>query len=162
MAFPAQSSNAQELEELANLMFGLSNSLPEMGNAIAQTVAAAIVDAVVRDTPVDTGLARSNWFVSLGGEDTATLLPPYFPSIHGGVAETANADAAVEAGQQKISQSLPGEEIWIQNNIPYLPFLNYPPPHSPQAPAYFVELGVAEALGKFDGMTFVFDAGIFI
>lgn len=149
-----------DLEYLANYMFGLSGSIPNKVNAIKQTLAASILEGVIKDTPVDIGMARSNWIISLGEADD-TVIDPYFPSHKAGLAETENADAAIAAGQEKASQSLPGESIWIQNNVRYVPFLNYPPVHSAQADAFFVETAVSEAVNQFDGVRFVFAEGIF-
>ena len=149
------------LQYLANYMFSLSASVPNKVNAIKQTLAVLILEGVVKGTPVDTGKARSNWIVSIGSDNTITELDAYSPMVKGGINESANADAAIEYGEAAIAQVSPGEQLWIQNNVRYVPYLNYPPAHSPQADAFFVETAVSEAVNQFAGVRIVFNTSVF-
>ena len=97
--------------------------------------AKASLKVFVNETPVDKGVARSNWRVGAGGRPTA-VIPAYSPypaksRANGqGKAERANANAALAAGRSKINsvRGVPGvgltTAIFIVNNVPYLNKIN--------------------------------------
>lgn len=101
---------------------------------------------LVNGTPVDKGVARSNWLISIGFEIDA-VIPARVPGRHLGIDETANAQATIEAGLGVLMSALtPGNEgqIFIQNNVPYIDKLNEG--YSGQAPSGFVESAIKEGL----------------
>lgn len=112
---------------------------------LVREVAETILQAVVSDTPVDTGQAKSNWIVSI---DTASMdtRDPYVPGKKGSTA-VENIIATVEMGHQKLSAYLSGHEIHITNNLDYISGLN-DGSISNQAPPDYVQKAILEALLK--------------
>lgn len=97
--------------------------------AVKQTSKAAL-KSLVYGTKVDKGVARSNWRVGIGAP-TRAVIPAYAPYPKGskangaGMLETANANAAIAAGNARIN-AVAGARglglttaIYISNNIPY-------------------------------------------
>ncbi len=108
---------------------------------IVMETAIAIDQTVVLATPVDTGRARSNWIVSLGGPNSS-VQEPYAAGDGLGKGEGANAAAAIaQAKRVIVSRPKRGGDIYIQNNLPYIGRLNEG--SSAQAPANFVAKAVA-------------------
>lgn len=93
----------------------------------------AFLKTAVLSTPVDTGKARSNWRVGIGGRPTA-VIEPYVPypknsKANGqGAGERANASAAISAGNARIAtlKGVPSAglktSLTIVNNTPYLQY----------------------------------------
>lgn len=129
--------------------------MPSQAAAIRQQLEAATAKAVLAltlevdanlrrsadagGTPVDTGHARANWVPSVG--------QPYIGE--------ANSDGDHEAGiQALLSYTLANGPAWVSNNVPYITLLDLG--FSPQAPAGFVEMAIAQALvsvqQKFDNV----------
>lgn len=77
----------------------------------------------IRETPVDTGLARSNWIASIG-TPAANVIPPYSPGMNRGKGERGNAAGARAQAEQVIRGWNPGDpSIFIANNVPYIVIL---------------------------------------
>lgn len=109
-------------------------------NRIKQRTALVIDRNIVLSTPVDTGRARSNWQVAVG-TPIDDVKQAYSPGAQLGFEESANASAAIQQGEVAISRAIPGQPIFITNNLPYVKRLN--DGHSAQAPAGFVEVAIA-------------------
>lgn len=106
-------------------------ALVESGGPRAKRlVAGAILQAVVPATPVDTGRARSNWFVG--------VVNPIRRTIDGYGKEGGNV--ALGNGTSTINTVTGHEDIWLSNNLDYINALN--DGSSRQAPAGFVEQAV--------------------
>lgn len=122
-------------------------NVPLEANRVARKVALAVDQTLVMGTPVDTGRARSSWIVALG-EASDAVVEPYAPlppgTDPGKFSETANAQAAMDQGQQAIGQKKPEQPVHITNNVEYIRPLNEG--HSAQAPAMFVEAAIAEGV----------------
>lgn len=86
--------------------------------------------SLVLGTKVDKGVARSNWRVGIGAP-TRAVIPAYAPYPKGskangaGMLESANAAAAISAGNARIN-AVTGARgvglttaIYISNNVPY-------------------------------------------
>lgn len=95
---------------------------------VLRKISIKVMQAIVLATPVDTGRARGNWFVSLGKPTTKTR--------KNAKDKTGGAIIAENTG---IITSAPEEttDIHISNNLPYIVPLNEG--HSAQAPAGYVE-----------------------
>lgn len=116
--------------------------------------------ALVLASPVDTGEFRSNWRVGIGAPATAVIAPyvayPKNSKANGaGRSETANAAAAIAAGNARIN-SVRGVSgvglktaIYITNNTRQAPFLNAG--RSDQAPGGFIQAASAEARASVRG-----------
>jgi len=127
----------------------------EAGNSLTRIVRKAATvggAAVVDETPVDTGKARSNWVASINGP-IETTIPPYSPGMKLGRSERANANAALSQHQSAITRfdAEKHRAIHITNNVPYLTYLNTPPGSSAQTPALFVQRSVQAAIVAITG-----------
>jgi len=106
----------------------------ERNAPLAQRVTAvAVLQVVTLSTPVDTGRARTNWLVGIGGAKNE-------------VVESAGTDGGIagKVAKLKNTQTKQGQDIHITNNLPYIVRLNEG--HSAQAPAGFVEQAIAAAV----------------
>ena len=121
----------------------------KVGFAIAKVIrdcSGAVVEEVVRATPVDTGEARSNWIASIGAPTDETR-PPFAPGHKLGLEETENADRAIEEAKKVLSGvKRSNDVVYIQNNLPYIEVLNGG--SSEQAPPLFIETAVDRAVGS--------------
>jgi hypothetical protein len=127
-----------DLRQFAGRIRVIGRRIEENADAMVRKVALAVDSAVVIATPVDTGRARSNWQVNLGGPASGTR-----------DALDQSGQAAIAEGQTRIAQYRGGSAIHITNNLPYIGRLN--DGWSAQAPSGFVEkavlVGVAAAQG---------------
>ncbi len=104
--------------------------------------------SLVNGTPVDKGVARSNWRVGVGSP-TRSVISAYSPGRHLGIGERANASAAIAAGNAKIDSARPGQgrrfgtSIYINNNVSYIYKLNTG--SSKQSSPGFIEAALLEA-----------------
>ncbi len=103
-------------------------------NTIVRTVALQGLQRLVEKTPVDTGRARSNWFVDIGDPQDQGVAEP---DKSGGSAVARGG--AVIAGYAN-ANGLP--EINIHNTLPYIGRLENG--YSSQAPGGMLALTVAE------------------
>lgn len=102
---------------------------------VVQKVAVDILSRVVKRSPVDTGRFRGNWQVTIG-------LP-----ASGNVATNDKSGAqAINSGAAVLASFQIGPSIFITNNLPYGPRLEYEG-WSKQAPAGMVRITVAEYEG---------------
>lgn len=137
------------------------NQVENGGTRLVKSVAKRALRRLVWATPVDKGVARSNWRVGIGAAPTA-VIPAYAPGRHLGINETANGQAAINAGIARINGFSPGQgralkkSISIANNTPYIGALNAG--SSKQAPAGFVEVALDEARATIGNFRF-FETG---
>ena len=127
------------LDQFSRRIVVTATGVERNANALARKVALAVDQTVILATPVDTGRARSNWQVGLGGPQR-DVLDPYSPGSKLGLGETANAQAAIQQGAAAVGNRQPGQDIWISNNVDYIGLLNNG--SSKQAPAAFVQQAV--------------------
>lgn len=101
---------------------------------------ALIIDqALVLATPVDKGVARSNWLVSLGAS-RGDVISAYSRGSKLGISEGANAQGAIQHALSVVGNHKVGQDIYITNNVHYIETLNAG--YSGQAPANFVALAI--------------------
>lgn len=91
----------------------------------------AVLGEVIKNTPVDTGRARGNWWLGINE------VPAEVHAAENKAEGAALQNAASQAATQKIGTYQPDQTIYISNNLPYIRKLNEG--HSIQAPAAFVE-----------------------
>lgn len=107
-----------ELEQRMNkLGFSLSKGMTKVTKNVAKGIGNTLVDT----TPVDTGLARSNWRATLNGPASG-VIPPYSPGNHLGISESANAGGA-KAQQRQVIERFDAAKrsvIFIANNVGYI------------------------------------------
>jgi len=112
----------------------------------------AVDQAVVLGTPVDKGVARSNWLVFVapvfgevaaegGGKDGFAEL---VEQGRDGVQSLLRPAAALAQAAGTIRARRTGQDLWIVNNIDYIGKLNAG--SSQQAPENFVEMAVMDGV----------------
>lgn len=127
------------LDVFARRMRSLGQRVERNANEVKKRVALVVDRNLVLSTPVDTGRARSNWIVSLGGPAREEI-EAYVPGTDLGQGESGNARAAIDQGQGVIMQAVPEQPIFISNNLPYIQRLN--DGYSAQAPAGMIERAI--------------------
>ena len=83
--------------------------LPEAVAEASRDLATRLLDGVVTRTPVDTGLARANWQVTVGRPAIGTL-----------TGTDKDGRRTRSRGRRVIASAGPFETIWIVNNLPYV------------------------------------------
>lgn len=143
------------LSDLSRRLRTLADTLPIRINKMKQQAARAVNKSLLELTPVDTGLAVSNWQVQLdspASEIRAAFVPTPEGAMKGKkgdqswthradteVTRQANIGPATELGNATIAEAIPGQPIHITNVLPYIQALDEG--HSTQA-----ELFVEKAL----------------
>lgn len=117
-------------------------------NEIVKKTAIVADRELVLSTPVDTGRARSNWLLSLGGPSTSEI--EAYAQGKGGSSGAANANAAMAQAQAAVRGRRPEQDVYISNNVPYIGRLN--DGWSAQAPAGFVQAAVQRAAAAIRNM----------
>jgi len=123
------------------------------GTRLVKATSVRALKSLVRNTPADKGVARSNWRVGIGAP-TRSVIGAYAPGSKLGINESANASAAIAAGRARIN-SVRGTSgglttaIYITNAAPYIGRLNSG--YSGQAPAGFIEIALLEAKAEILG-----------
>lgn len=142
-----------DLEGLARRLDRIAVQVEGNVERAVKDCAHAVLRSVVEATPVDTGLARSNWTPELDRAFEG-LFPARVPGAGGSTAE-ANAAAAIEAGVPTIEafDIKANGSIHITNNAPHIGSLN--DGHSKQAPADFVRTAVLDGLATVRGARIV-------
>lgn len=117
-----------------------TDALMKNVSVLTRNTARAILNRLAVSTPVDEGVAISNWQVSLSGPPV-TRLPAYFPG-NAGSTKGENARAMLQTARAIIPGFYAGknETLYIGNPIPYIAQLNQG--SSAQAPAGFVETAI--------------------
>lgn len=107
------------------------------GNAslVVRKVAVDILSRVVQRSPVDTGRFRGNWQLSTGQ-----------PSSRVTTIDDKAGSSTIANGERVLASFEVGPDIFIVNNLPYGPRLEYEG-WSKQAPAGMVRITVAEYEG---------------
>lgn len=105
-------------------------------------VALAVDQAIVMETPVDTGRARMNWIVTVTSPTGDVRPTPSSPSEG---AQDALSKGAGTVGGYTLSQGT----IFIQNNLPYIKRLDEG--WSKQKPNGFVRKAVMAGVGAVQG-----------
>ncbi|MFY9345574.1 MAG: HK97 gp10 family phage protein [Planctomycetota bacterium] len=78
--------------------------------------AVRVLQLAIQNTPVNTGRLRSGWHVTV---DTPSGQVP------SGVSFGASASAVLKDGEKVINECEFGRGVWIQNNVPYAPVIEY-------------------------------------
>ena len=122
---------------------------------LTRRVAKRTLISLVDGTPVDKGVARSNWRVSVG-VPTRAVIPAYAPGKKLGIGERRNARAAIQAGFFAINQlrvgsfrrgtGQVGSALYITNSVPYLSRLRNG--YSKQQPRDWVRVAYMEGLAE--------------
>lgn len=128
------------LRAFGSKMIRGADALPARMSRLKRRFALAIDRRLIFNTPVDRGIARSNWIVSIGAPVEFSRLA-FAPGFQLGVNESANATAAFNDALAVLSRNIPdGVPVFIVNNVSYIGVLNNG--SSQQAPANFVQISI--------------------
>lgn len=95
--------------------------LEQKANRLMRGYALELTARIKRDTPVDTGRARSNWNVSVNKPDTTAFdVGDEDPSVYTRHGARKDSDNARNANQTNFWR---GDVGWIANGLPYVPLL---------------------------------------
>jgi hypothetical protein len=111
-------------------------------------IALQVLLNILQSTPVDTGMAISNWILSLS-DPSDEQIPPYSPGSKGSTRQR-NIGAAYNTAQAGIQDRTPKQIIYITNSLPYIGLLN--DGSSSQAPSGFVQSAVLNAVRSTSGI----------
>lgn len=131
---------ARSFDQLAPDMNSLSKQSVGRATTIIRAISKGFSATATDATPVDTGLARSNWRGSLNVPAPGTI-PPYAPGIKLGIGEGANALAA-KAQQKEVFNRFDAKRnrvAYLTNRVPYITFINDGKPS--RAPHNMIEAG---------------------
>ena len=125
----------------------LARGIDDRATAIVRKATLSIHEELASSTPVDKGVARSNWQVAIG-EGSPGMIPAYAPGRHLGIEETANLAAALTAARLAVGNSRTRRGFSIFNNASYIGRLNNG--YSDQAPAGFIEQAITRGVQKIE------------
>lgn len=132
------------LKSFAQAIARFKTGLQAVANQAAIDISSAVLENLVKSTPVDTALARCNWLVGVGSAPGGVIVPylPYKKFSGPKLSETANAAPTIAAGNAvlKTLGYVAPKRIHIVNNVGYVTLLNAG--SSAQAPALFVESAI--------------------
>lgn len=130
-----------DLNQFSKRMGVLANQIPENADKLVRRVSVAADQAVVMATPVDTGLARSNWVATLDTAFTGVVAEPNTNSMEQARGAIARYNGDVHAS------------VHLTNNLDYIEKLNEG--HSMQAPAGYVRISLQIATSMIRGAQLV-------
>ncbi len=149
-----------DLGDLGRLLRVRAYQVGQWGDATPRKATKVLVSELIRATPVDEGVARSNWQVESAQPDKVSRRPAYAPGRHLGISETRNAAAAIAAAYAKIDrapsvfqldnffeaglmEAAGGVTFHVFNPVPWIDPLDRG--HSRQQPAGFVRRAIEAA-----------------
>lgn len=102
-----------------------AQDVPELVKTIHQKITLEALTRLVSRTPVDTGRARGNWQVALGGRsqgevDVPGLLPRHDPPLASLPSLAVAGQAAIDAGQKVVESIQPFAVSHVTNNVAYI------------------------------------------
>lgn len=114
----------------------LSERVRKVKEVAITSLAFAIASELTKDTPVKTGLARSNWSI--------------VPGLSAGVAQRTPASVMVNIGRllTEATQVIGAKSISVVNPVPYVVALNYGSSRQQAVPGY-IQTAIKRALGSF-------------
>lgn len=121
----------KSFEQFSRRMKAIAANVVTGSNDVKRRTALVLDRELVIATPVDTGRARSNWIVSVESPSDE-IKEDYSPNYAPGPEE-----------ESIIGRAVPGQSIFVTNNLPYIKRLNEG--YSAQAPAGFVESAILTA-----------------
>lgn len=107
-----------DLFSLANRLEKYEKQLPSRVNTATQKIIEAVLNNLLRITPVDTSKAMSNWQIVFDSE-SSTSISAYAVGTKGSTRKTSYG-AALAAGINKLSAKKPSQAAHIVNNTDYI------------------------------------------
>ena len=134
------------LYRLTERMARLSQTLEKNSVRKMKTIALAVQEELVINTPIDVGTAESNWIGSIGAPHSGTIKALVPGSKASTYIETVGKSVA--KFKAVVRKARTGDKIYLVNNVPYIGLLNKG--RSWQSPPQFIQTAIARgtAAGK--------------
>lgn len=113
---------AKNLRSLRPFLASEAKRVENAANERVIRASMAMVVVLVRNTPVDTSKALSNWVVGLEKVDPS-YIGPWVPGVAGSTRQTSG-DAAIIMAHLILRDKRPGVPVFISNAAPYIVRLN--------------------------------------
>lgn len=121
--------------------------LPENFVAFQKWVALEVYKRIMQKTPVDEGILRGSWTVSVGAQDK-TPADRKTDAAQGAPA-TANEIGWFDSALAQMNNLTIGQIIWINNAMPYVLVIEFDGHSTEKAPNGMVQLSINEAAAYF-------------
>lgn len=115
-------------------LLDISDDLEQFVKEARDSLAIRIDARVVKETPVDTGAARRSWLVSFSRPDDTQPGPG------------KDFGAAVERAKSAIQSAPAYGQLYIQNNVPYIEYLNEG--SSDNRPLRYVDVAIEQEVAR--------------
>lgn len=106
------------LKDLAKSMRKRAKGMDEFASNLSKAGVEAMLEDLVRITPVDESTALSNWQVNLGNP-AADAIPAHVLGSKGST-QGASADKALAEGRAELQYKKPGQPVFLSNLTPYI------------------------------------------
>lgn len=120
----------------------LSSDLRDMVSEVVKELGYEVLYQLRDRTPVDTGWARANWTISVGGYKTGTYGERPKKGTKGFPISGSDADSLVSLESFHVTTGT----LWITNNVPYIQYLNEFGGSRCNMPGLFVESSLNAAV----------------
>lgn len=141
-----------DLRYLAKRMGQHAKGVEVASNNTAKDAARAALFELVMGTPIDVGVARSNWKVGIGSPFMGTRQGAFRPFLSrwrkpkgkgGSMGDRSNLAGVMQQAMVKLNARKTDEVIYISNQLPYIEPLNNG--HSKQVRPGFINRAMASA-----------------
>lgn len=149
MGKPRVFSGPHALEDFANEMIRAAANTQSAENLLVRRIGLNMLMLLELGTAADTGQARSNWMLTLGGPWSG-LNAPFAPGDHLGKGERTNLNVAFALGAAVLAARAPEVPVYITNQAPWVGLMNegaikLRPENAPMNPA-FIEDAIQTSL----------------
>ena len=126
----------------ADLLEHKKKFMPQTFVTFQKWIAIELYKRIMQKTPVDEGILRGSWTISVGAQDRTPANAKTDGSQGAALtsAERANFKAAI-AGMNQLGI---GQVVWTNNAMPYVEVIEFDGHSSVKAPAGMVQISIAE------------------
>lgn len=122
--------------------------LPQQFVDFQKWIALQLYKLILEKTPVDKGMLRGSWTVTVGAQDKTPAnkktSAPAFETAYGGSEITPEEQANLDAGLRQMSDLHIGQIIWFNNAMPYVLRIEFDGHSSVKAPDGMVQISINE------------------
>ena len=127
---------------VADLKVFKDKILPETFVAFQKWLSLELYRRIMQKTPVDKGMLRGSWTISIGGQDTAPANRQ--TSASDGSDLSASERGLFQAAVAQMSDLQIGQIIWINNAMPYVLRIEFDGHSKVKAPKGMVQISINE------------------
>lgn len=134
------------LHDLSEKFERRADEVERLASKRAALISKSVIANLVRNTPVDTSRAISNWMTSINKPTLGAAIEPHVFGIQGS-SWSASASTTLNLAFSIIDFKKPNQSVYISNNTEYI--MELETGSSTQAPAGFVEISILNAMLEF-------------